>query len=347
MGCNEKKERYIYIDIIKIVAILGVILIHVADQYKTQIAVTSNKWGAMNFWIAIGRFSVPAFVMCSGILFLNKVKLSYKEVFCKYIPRLVIAFVIWTLIYALKKANFDFNKAIKILYKGIPRAHLWFLIMITGLYIITPIIRIFIKNAKKKDIEYFLLIAFIIQSLIPFLFEFPKLNWIKNYYKHLYPSVVTGYIGYYVLGYYLNKYDLSKKKKIICIFLGIVSIISTVILNMWKSKMLNKPISNFFNEFYPNIVFYSVFIFIVVKEVCSKINFKDKAKKIIGTIGKNIFGIYLVHMLVKDFFDVFNINALMGNAYISIPIVLLLTFIGSLTITYIISKIPIIKRIIL
>ena len=48
-------------------------------------------------------------------------------------------------------------------------------------------------------------------------------------------------------------------------------------------------------------------------------------------IGKNVFGIYLVHMLMKDFLDVLNINALMGNAYISIPIVTLVIFIISLT----------------
>lgn len=346
MSCNEK-NRLIYIDIVKMIAILGVILIHVAAHYWYKQPIDTNRWEAMNFWNAIGRFGVACFVMCSGVIFLNKKELSYKEIFCKYIVRIVFAFFIWTIVYLLIKEKFQVNNIFILLKKGIPRAHLWFMIMIIGIYIVTPIIRIFVKNATKKDIEYFLLIAFIIQSIIPFLIRFEMFSWIKNYYKHLYPTVITGYVGYFVLGYYLNKYELDKKKKIGSILLGIISIIITILLNLQESQKLNKPTTEFLNNFYPNIVFYSVGMFVFIKEVCKKINFKDKLKKVITIASKNIFGIYLIHMIIRDLLDLVNINPLMCNTYISIPLVSLLVFIISFIVTYIISKIPYLRRIVL
>lgn len=347
MYYNDKKERLLYIDVIKIIAILGVILIHVAAHYWYRTPIDSNKWEAMNMWNAIGRFGVSAFVMCSGVLFLNKEELKYKELFKKYILRIAVAFIIWTFIYTVIKAKFNIEQILPILKKGIPSVHLWFMIMIIGIYIVIPIIRIFIKNASKKDIEYFLLIAFIIQSIIPFLIQFEVFDWIKNYHKYLYPTVVTGYVGYFVLGYYLNKYELSKKKKICLIILGIISIVSTILLNLLKAQELNKPTTAFFNNFYPNIVFYSIGVFLFIKEICNKIKFNKITIKIISRIGSLIFGVYLVHMIIRNILDTYSVNALMTNTYIAVPATTGLVFIISLLIIYIVSKVPYLRRIVL
>ena len=59
----------------------------------------------MNLWNALGRFSVPIFLMCSGVLFLNKKELTYNDILKKYISRLLIAFIFWNCIYALYNAN--------------------------------------------------------------------------------------------------------------------------------------------------------------------------------------------------------------------------------------------------
>mgnify|MGYP003312750588 CR=1 FL=1 len=265
----------------------------------------------------------------------------------KYCSRLVISFGIWVFIYAIIQNRNGLTGIFTLLKNGIPEGHLWFIIMIIGIYLVMPIIRIFIKGATKKDIEYFLLIAFIIQSVIPFLMEFKTFSWINNYYTHLNPTVITGYIGYFVLGYYLNKYELSKKKKTSLMVLGIISIIITILLNLFKSQKINEPLTTFFNNFYPNIVFYSIGMFLIIKEICSKIRFGDKLKDFIAVVGKNIFGVYLIHILIRDLLDLVNINALMYNTYISIPLVSLLIFMISLIVTYIISKIPYLRRIVL
>lgn len=347
MSYSEKNKRLVYIDLIKIIAIIGVIFIHVSADYWYKTPIDSNRWEAMNLWNAIGRCGVDIFVMCSGVLFLSKKELSYKDLFKKYIPRLIIAFVVWTFIYSLIKADFNIRQSFLSLKQGLPRAHLWFLIMIMGLYLVVPITRIFIKNAGKKDIEYFLLLFFTIQSVLPFLQEFELFNWMKNYFKHIHPAMITGYIGYFVSGYYLNKYKLDNRIKVILVILGIISIIATVLLNLNETRELSKPSTTFFNNFYINIALYSTAVFIIVKEFCDKIKFNETSKKIISKLGSLVFGVYLIHIILEDILNSFNINALMCNTYLAIPITSTIIFITSLAITYIISKIPYLRRIVL
>lgn len=347
MSCSSNNKRLIYVDLIKIIAIIGVIFIHVSAEYWYKVPITSNRWEAMNLWNAIGRCGVDIFVMCSGVLFLSKKELSYKDLFKKYIPRLLIAFITWTFIYSLIKADFNITQSFLALKKGLPRAHLWFLIMIIGIYLVLPIIRIFIKNARKKDIEYFLLLFFIIQGTLPFLQEFECFNWIKNYYKHIHPAMITGYIGYFVLGYYLNEYKTSNKNKIIIVVLGAISIVATVLLNLNEARQLSKPTTVFFNNLYINIGLYSTAVFLIVKEFCDKVRFNEKSKKIISKVGSLIFGVYLIHMIVNDILNSYDVNSLMCNTYISIPTVSIIIFIISLGLTYIISKIPFVRRIVL
>lgn len=347
MSCSEKNKRLVYIDLIKIIAIIGVIFIHVSADYWYKTPISSNRWEAMNFWNAIGRCGVDIFVMCSGVLFLSKKEVAYKDLFKKYIPRLLIAFIVWTFVYSIIKADFNIQQSFLSLKQGLPRAHLWFLIMIMGLYLVLPIIRIFIKNADKKDIEYFLILFFIIQSVLPFLQEFECFNWIKNYYKHLHPAMITGYVGYLVLGYYLDKYKLSNKNKTILVILGIISIISTIVLNLNEAREVAKPTTAFFDNLYINIALYSTSVFIIVKEFCDKIKFNEASKKIVSKMGRLVFGVYLIHMILKDILNSFNINALMCNTYIAIPVTGILILITSLGITYIISKIPFLRRIVL
>ena len=50
MSYNEESKRIVYIDVIKIIAIIGVILIHVCAEYWYKTPISSNKWEAMNFW---------------------------------------------------------------------------------------------------------------------------------------------------------------------------------------------------------------------------------------------------------------------------------------------------------
>ena len=94
-------ERDTSIDLIKIVAIIGVLAVHTCAGGFTY-AIGSQNWMGSLFWGSLTRASVPLFFMCSGALLLNPNKeLSLKKLFSKNILRILIALFFWAAAYKL------------------------------------------------------------------------------------------------------------------------------------------------------------------------------------------------------------------------------------------------------
>jgi len=66
------KKRYIYLDVLKILASIGVVFIHVSAIGWNTFPPTSFEWKVMNIYDSLFRWSVPAFMMATGALILNK-----------------------------------------------------------------------------------------------------------------------------------------------------------------------------------------------------------------------------------------------------------------------------------
>jgi len=338
------KKRILYIDLIKIFAIFGPILIHITSQVFNDCSVFSNRYLALSIFNGIGRCGVPLFLMCSGALLLGK-NISKKKIYTKYIPRFLISFIAFQLIYCFINNNLDFNYTLLNWYKKINSSHLWYLIMIMAIYCVIPILNIFINNAKKEDIKYFLILAFIFQSLLFFISEFDIFVWVKRYYRHLYIPLVNGYVGYLILGYYINKFNINKKTKIISIILGIISLIILVFSNVIYSRNNNLASVIFSSNFGPFVVLYAISMFIIIKEICFK--FENIINtKLISYISNCTFGIYLIHMIIINAMNYYEITALNYNAFIFVPLASILVYILSLILIIILKKIPLIRNLI-
>lgn len=89
-------ERKQYCDYLRVFATFAVVVLHVSatNWYITDVNVM--EWQAFNFYDSIVRWGVPIFVMISGSLFLGR-DVSLKKIYSKYILRMVVAFVFWSL----------------------------------------------------------------------------------------------------------------------------------------------------------------------------------------------------------------------------------------------------------
>src|SRR5699024_727254 len=111
---------------------------------------------------------VPVFVMISGRFFLDpQRKISIYKIFDKYLKRLIVAFAFWSAIYqvfyAVKNYAFGENTLINLngyIYEFFLGAyHMWYLYMLAGLYLLTPLIRKF--TAEKKALIYAIVLTFL------------------------------------------------------------------------------------------------------------------------------------------------------------------------------------------
>lgn len=342
---NGGDKRLIYFDVLRIFATLAVVILHISGQNWSKPSVYSFEWNVFNFFDSIVRWAVPVFVMISGALFLNPKKvIDTKVLYKKNILRIVVAFIFWSLIYVI--ASFFIFKTqqggIKVLIKEFLNGynHLWFLYMIVGLYIITPILRKITEDTKIM--EYFLGISLVFTIIIPMLFKIPVIsNIASTAYAQVNFHLTLGYSSYFVLGYYLSQKEFSLKTRRIIYIVSILAFIFTILGSAIISQYKNKPFG-IYGNLYPNILLEAVGVFLLIKNI--KWNMKPKTKKIIILLSKYSFGTYLVHELIIMILRQIGITTLSFNAMLSVPIMSIVVFAISLVISIGVNHIPILKK---
>ena len=208
--------RIKYLDLLKIVACIGVITIHVAMQNVKNALVTTTIYSTFNFYSSIARYAVPVFLMVSGVFMLDpKRDVSIKKIYTKYIPKILCCFIVWSFVYGLIYHDLSFDSFLKGNY------HLWYLIMLIGIYIATPFLRVITRDLRTT--RYFIIVGIIFAFIIPNMFDILRLiPALDGFEKHLFQLNHRIYFGfgvcypvYYLLGYYLHNISISKVKEYI------------------------------------------------------------------------------------------------------------------------------------
>ena len=334
---NTIAKRMLWADLIRIVAIYLVIQVHTS-------IVTSSQWP----WVLIEKMSiicVPLFVMLSGALLLEKEE-DYKTFFKKRFFRVLLPWIVWTIIYMFyflyffdpdkTKLQFFSDNNHQIIQWGnfffrLLLTNLWFLPLIVSLYFVVPIIRIFVKNAKEKDKYYFLILWFVCISFIPALLQsaiFPQ--WEPNI-----VFTMVQYSGYFILGNLLIK-KLVKKDSYRNIVLLLLIGLMALFINQGFSYVFLSP-----GAITASIAFFSL-LFLFSNKI--EKNLKKSFKLIIAKIAQASLGVYIIHKIVSDFLsdDIIQILHLYHTEFL----LTLIIFIISTGLIIIIQKIPLIKYIV-
>ena len=346
IGNTKVTDRIVYLDLLRIISIFAMMLLHIAASQWGNISVYTLAWQTFNIYDSLVRFCVPIFIMISGVFFLDPYKrLNIRTLFTQKILRLIVAFVFWSFCYALLFTLSSPN-GIKIsnffLLFSIGQHHLWFLSMLISLYLITPLLRSITSN--KKLTQYFLLLSFIFCFSRNFIIKFPieYLHILTS--KMIYMDFIMGYSGYFVLGFYIYKYKISKRTRIALYILGILSLVFTIVATSHISLSSGKPSGIFYDNLLPNTYFTSIMLFVFFKYNVSQINFSNLSLKYISILSSLSFGMYLVHDLFNIILLKHNVTTLTFNPIFSTLSLTIVVFISSFCIIYIISKIPILNK---
>jgi surface polysaccharide O-acyltransferase-like enzyme len=344
------------VDLIRVIAIVSVILLHATNILTNQVASPSIlRWWTIDIYQSIGRLGVPLFLMLSGVLLLVPSKKDEDITFFlkKRLNRIGLPFIFWSIIYFLW-AFYVENQPVtqEFIMNGIfrgPYVTFWYIYMLFGLFLITPILRVMVAHFTDKLYKYFLylwFIGFMLTPLINILSNGPNL--VSEYF-----FIIPIYVGYFVIGNYLVNVQVRRRTLAVLTILGVtLSAIGTSILAMY----LEGGAIYFFQEYLsPTIIIASLSLFVLL------ISYKPKDKPqtekpswkqhIIHEISKNTLAIYFLHIIIiyllQDY--VFSGFALTGNAVnsiISIPLITALTLGICLIIIWSLKKIPGLRKLI-
>lgn len=356
MHPNNVSLRQYHLDYLRVFASIAIILLHVAAQNMNYVELAGTEWNIYNFCNGLSRWGVPVFVMISGALFLPR-EIPTKTLYKKYISRMAITYVVWSAFYAIVDpiGNLIFTEGYQISLLEIVgnfisgAVHLWFLPMIIGLYMCIPLIKPLTKNDNL--IKYFLGLSFVFcfiktqsELVATYLLNgsiatlFQNINTIFHNF-HL--DFVFGFSSYFILGFYLNKTDMTKKHRMIIYILGVIGFMLTVLLNLLASKNAGKSSEAFYSATSVNVLLMSVAVF-----VWFKYNAKgnDKLNKIIIKLSKYSFGAFLVHIFILKVLHSFGIQSTSFHPVLSVPSITIFATLVSYLISSVLNKIPVIKK---
>lgn len=351
------KKRVIWIELLRIMACIGVIGIHAGSQHFRDTSLSSSVWAVSNFYHGINRFAVASFIMISGCLYLDQKRTwNLKRLWKRNILPIAVAYIFWQVFYAVYRiiTNGTLAKGSKavlvkfMVYISKSYFHLWYLPMLIGLLIITPMLWEIVNSTRGKQWEEYMIVLFLVFQILPYTVNYFPLPWkehVMNILQTVQPEMVTGYIGYFVLGHYLSHYEISKKLEYLVYVLGVITILAAIGLCYIASQKAGKPIQSFYENYTMAGFFWGTSFFLFFKNHLSKIKWSERQETIICYLGSCTFGIYLIHALIRNILHRAGIDSMMiGNTVIAIPIVIALIFMVSLIAVMIIKKIPVVGK---
>ncbi len=351
----KPKGRIVSLDLLRVIAIFCVVGIHTSQLFIYVQNTASIGFILGNILNCISRIGVPLFVMLSGALMLNENKaLSFKTTMNKVLKILILLFS-WSIIYALlliiikplcqgiSPSFTDFaHAALTGDYYLNGATHFWYLYMIIGLYLITPILRAFVCIANAKIVLWFIVLAFATVFIPRFLDGVLGVSGINDSdvmarMGQFRISLVGEYGAYYLLGWYLFYVNPPKKFRIIVYIIGVLSLMFLIVATQCTYD--GKGTFIFYDNLKLPAICYAMAVFLFIKN-CKYL----RENRFITLLSKLSFGVYAAHFLLLEL-----ALTLFGSiSVIPIKIVVYFVFISaaSFIVSYVLSLIPFVRKIV-
>lgn len=346
-------NRILYLSRLKALACIAVTVLHTflaANMYSSD----ASTQGAMMAVRNCTMWAVPCFVMASGALLLDSKRvLTLKKLFGKYILRMAVALVAFSILFAvfdgifIKKCGVQemFKDSLNAIFFGTGWMHMWYIYLLFALYLMLPIYKIISGNATSDQLKYLLLIYAVFVSIIPFI------DTITGKKLPFYICIYTVYPLYFFLGHVLHT-GIIRLPKSSCVLMAAIclGIITMLTVQAYSNsaeapETSGKMISLLGVYNFPLYVITSIGIFGFLRK--TKNHNVPVLDKIASELDNCSFGIYLLHMAVLRFIFLYlKFNPFEHGGTIAILGICVLTLVISYAVTKLLKFVPYVNRII-
>jgi surface polysaccharide O-acyltransferase-like enzyme len=294
------EDRDLSFDAFRGLAIIAVIAIHTIDTVFPWKSTAMGGWSL--FFVVTYRqllnFAVPAFIFISGY-WLSKKPINsledYRVFLMKRFSRVLIPYLFWSVILlgyaAIREHKFDIYQMIFKLLTGRATTIYFFIMVISQLYIITPLLQYI--NRKRYG-----LILVIILNVISLLSAYLG----RLYFNYWTPvsSAFYSWIIFYEIGLLVGSSDSKKFAAKKVRFFILPAILVCLLISGLEASILLSRCDNQYFAIAP--VKYSSFLY----SVCIIIAFLHIRKrlsprpKFLAALGYYSFGIYLIHIPILN-----------------------------------------------
>lgn len=297
------KNRIIGLDILRILSMFGIIGLHIINNGGLQesLSIYSYKYYMVLLLNVIFYTSVDIFAILSGYLCITKEKNKNVRIiellfiviyYCILIPIIFYGFNLFNI------RNCELIETIKNIFP-ILKGRYWYITCYVFLFFMIPYLNRFIKSIDKKYLEKFLIILFILLSIIPNIGGMVDYFRIENGYSPFW-LIYCYMIGAYA-NLYINKYENKKLIKQSMMYLIIAFGFNVIIRDSTFLVFGDVKRGDWFiNYISPFIIIISLNLVLLFKNINIK---NSKIEYIIKYLSMASFSVYIIHchILIFDY----------------------------------------------
>ncbi len=342
-----------YGDIIRAVGALAVVLAHVAQEgtRDPQLLDTAGWWFAACL-DAAGRWAVPCFLMLSGAIFLNAGDGEpTRRFYQKRVARLGVPMSFWLVFYLfwnvwLWHEPLTWAGSAQLLLSGATAIHLHFLAVIMGLYLFTPMLRVYVRHAPPRQVfvaASAILALSLLSGGVEALHGRDTLM-TANVFNRFVP-----YLGYFLLGHTLRGVTLGRGGLTLAWALFFVGIVATALGT--RGLLTLAPAGQgglyLYSQVSPTRALESIAAFLIIATLFAR---RDPATAKHSWISRWIapasLGTYVIHVVFMDLFFKAGVHTNEPNVWVGLPLRLLAVYLASVAATLLLQQVPGVRRVV-
>ena len=328
------KTRNINLDLIKVLACIGVVLLH-----TTMIGFKeTGSWNLLAYLYYLGTYSIPLFFMVNGYLLLGKRNITYSYILEK-VKWILITVSSWNTIVWLLKRDFAVNPVKKIIGSMVQKGYFfqfWFFGALILIYLCLPILKKFLNSKRSYLYILSLLISIgLIFELTNIIIQTPLQSYVIQTFR------LWTWFFYYILGGLIAQFDKEFIKNGFKRWMKIVAVLLLLITPVILFFLAKTIYHNLFAEYFYDILFVKIVSLGVFLTILT-LSLKESKYKWIVSLSNQTMGVFIVHTYVMKMWE-----KLFGFSFVgSYLLFSIFTLCVSFIVIRILMKVPYLNRIV-
>ena len=281
------KTRNINLDLIKVLACVGVVLLH-----TTMIGFKeTGSWNLLAYLYYLGTYSIPLFFMVNGYLLLGKKDITYSYILQK-VKWILITVSSWTFIVWLFKRDFTENLIKKIVGSLIQKGYFfqfWFFGSLMLIYICLPILKKFLNSKRSYLYSLSLLVVIgLIFELANIVFQMPAQTYVIQTFR------LWTWFFYYLLGGFIAQFNKDIIKNSFKRWMKAVVVLLLLISPVILFFIAKTTYHNLFAEYFYDILFVKVVSLGIFLTILT-LTLNEKRSECIVSLSNQTMGVFIIH----------------------------------------------------
>ena len=329
-----RKIRNINLDLIKVLACVGVVLLHTTMGGFKE----TGSWNFLAYLYYLGTYSIPLFFMVNGYLLLGKREITYPYILQK-VKWILITVSSWTFIVWLFKRDFTTNPIKKIVGSLLQKGYFfqfWFFGALILIYLCLPILKKFLNSKRNYLYLISLLVAIgVIFELSNILLQMPIQTYVVQTFR------LWTWFFYYILGGFVAQFDKDIIKNGFKRWMKVVAVLLLLISPVILFFLAKTIYHNLFAEYYYDILFVKIVTLGIFLTVFTLDLNGDKSKWIVS-LSNQTMGVFIVHTYIMKMWE-----KLFGFSFVGAYLLFsIFTLCVSFIVIRMLMKVPYLNRII-